>query len=105
MKAKTTLSMTEARKNIFKISDEVQKPGNYYTFTENGIPKIVVMSAEEFESWQETFDVLRENPNLKNEIKSARKEFKKGQYVPFEKILKKEHVQNSGKKNSRKRAK
>jgi len=49
MKTKTTLPITEARKNIFSIAEEVQKPDVYYTLTERGIPKAVVLSAERFE--------------------------------------------------------
>jgi prevent-host-death family protein len=71
MTIKNTLSISEARKKIFKIAEETQKPGNYYTFTENGRPKVVLMSAEEFESWQETLEVMRDFPNLKEDIKEA----------------------------------
>ncbi|HAT73548.1 MAG: N-6 DNA methylase [Candidatus Moranbacteria bacterium GW2011_GWF2_36_839] len=50
MRTKTTLSITSARKNIFNIAEEVQKDGTYYTLTERGCPKMVVLSAEKFES-------------------------------------------------------
>ncbi len=49
MKTKTTLSVSDARKNIFEIIDEVQKPNVYYTLTERGKPKAVILSAEKFE--------------------------------------------------------
>ena len=49
MKTKTTLSISDARKNIFEIIDEVQKPNVYYTLTERGKPRAVVLSAEKFE--------------------------------------------------------
>ena len=48
MDAKTTLSISEARKKIFKIAEQVQKPATHYTLTEKGKPKAVMMSAEEF---------------------------------------------------------
>jgi len=50
MKNKKTLSISEARKNIFDIAEEVQKPGVFYTLTEKGLPKAVVLSAEQFDS-------------------------------------------------------
>jgi prevent-host-death family protein len=53
MKTKTTLSITEARKNIYAIADEIQKAEKYYTLTEHGRPKVVMLSAEEFESLTE----------------------------------------------------
>ena len=90
MNTKTTIPITEGRKKIFKISDEVQKPGQYYTLTEKGRPKVVIMSAEEFESWQETLEVMKEFPNLDKDIKRAEEEYKKGDYITLEELLEKE---------------
>jgi len=50
MKTKTTLPITEARKKIFAIADEVQETHSSYTLTERGRPKIVVISASRYES-------------------------------------------------------
>jgi prevent-host-death family protein len=80
MNIKTTLPITEARKKIFKITDEAQKPGNYYTLTEKGRPKAVLMSAEEFESWQETMEVMREFPDLDKDVKEVDRAVKTGEY-------------------------
>lgn len=90
MDTKTTLPISEARKKIFKISDEVQKPGYYYTLTEKGRPKVVMMSAEEFESWQETLEVMKEFPDIRKDIKDAERDYKKGKYITLEEILTKE---------------
>jgi len=103
MKTKTTISMTTARKNFFNIGNEVQKPGNYYTLTENGTPKIVIISAEEFESWQETLEALAETPNLKQIVREAQADFKKGKYSAL--IKPQKNVQNNRKQKSRKRTK
>lgn len=80
MDVKTTLPISEARKKIFKIAEEVQKPSTYYTLTEKGRPKAVIISAEEFESWQETLEVMREFPNLNKEIKEIDRAVKSGEY-------------------------
>lgn len=90
MNAKTTLSITEARKRIFDIAEEVQRPSVYYTLTEKGRPKVVVMSAEEFESLIETLEVMREYPNLSKDAKKAEREYKLGNYITLEDILAKE---------------
>ncbi|MBN2198141.1 type II toxin-antitoxin system Phd/YefM family antitoxin [Candidatus Wolfebacteria bacterium] len=90
---KTTMSISEARKRIFEIAKEVQKPGNFYTLTEKGRQKAVIMSAEEFESWAETLEVMKEFPNLKKEIKETNKAIKSGEYkkwTTLEEILAKE---------------
>lgn len=50
MKNKKTISLTEARKNIFLLADSVQNSGNYYTLTERGRPKAVLLSEEKFNS-------------------------------------------------------
>ena len=50
MRTKTTLSISEARKNFFSIADEVQSPDTYYTLTERGRPKAVIVSADRFEA-------------------------------------------------------
>ena len=90
MDTETTLPISEARKKIFKIAEKVQKPATRYTLTEKGRPKVVVMSAEEFESWQESLEVMRTFPNLEKDIKKAEREYKKGQYLTLEEVLAKE---------------
>lgn len=92
MNTKTTLSISEARKKIFKIAEETQRMGNYYTLTEKGRPKAVIMSADDFESWQETLETIREFPNLEKDIKKAEKEYKKGKYLDLKDVLAKEGI-------------
>ena len=83
MDAKTTLSISEARRRIFEIADKVQKPDTYYILTENGRPKVALMSAEEFESWQETIEVMRDIPDLKKDLEEAEKDYKSGAYKNY----------------------
>ena len=90
MDTKTTLPISEARKKIFRIAEKVQKPATYYTLTEKGRPKVVILSADEFESWQETLEVVRIFPKLGKDIERAEKQYKKGDYLTLEKVLSKE---------------
>lgn len=83
MDTKTTLSISEARKRIFEIADAVQKPDTYYILTENGRPKAVVISAEEFESWQETLEVMRDFPDLDKDIDEVERDIKSGAYKTY----------------------
>lgn len=76
MDTKTTLSISEARKSIFKIAEKIQKLGVYYTLTEKGKPKAVVISADEFESWQETLEVMHVFPKLEKDIEKSEREYK-----------------------------
>lgn len=80
MDTKTTIPISEARKKIFQIAEEVQKPNTHYTLTENGRPKAVLISAEEFESWQETLEVMKDFPDLEKDIKEADRAIKNGEY-------------------------
>ncbi len=90
MNTKTTLPITEFRRRIFELVDKIEKRGSYYTITEKGRPKAVIMSAEEFESWQETLKVQEMFPDLKKDIKEAREDYKKGEYITLEELLKEE---------------
>lgn len=77
---KTTISITEARKRIFDIAEEVQTPNKVYTITEAGKPKAVIMSAEEYESMIETMEVNRIFPNLDKEMAEVKQAFKTGEW-------------------------
>ncbi len=90
MNTKTTLPISEARKKLFEIAEKVQKPSTHYILTERGRPKVAFMSAEEFESWQETLEAVRDFPDLEKDIKKAEREYKQGNYSTLEKILSKE---------------
>jgi len=83
MDSKTTLSLTEARKRIFDIAEDVQKPGKFYTFTENGSPKAVLMSAEQFDSLMEDLE-LSADPNFAKRMAKVEKELERGDYVSWE---------------------
>ncbi len=93
MNSKNTISISEARKRIFEIAEEVQKPDCYYTFTEKGRPKAVLMSVDEFDSWQETMEVMRDFPNLNQDVEEVESALKTGEYknwVTLQEILAKE---------------
>lgn len=85
-----TLSITDARSKIFTLTKKVQQPGTFFTLTEKGRAKAVVMSAEEFESWRETLEVRRAFPDLSKDIAAARRDYKKGNYITLEDLLAKE---------------
>ena len=83
MNQTTTISITEARKRLFQIAKEVQIPGRSYTLTENGKPKAVIISFEEFDSLKETIDVLTEFPDLKKDMEQVEKDIKSGDYKKY----------------------
>lgn len=83
MNPKYTLSISEARKKIFEIAEEVQKPDVYYVLTEKGRPKAVVLSYDEYDSLIETLEVMEEMPDLDKDIKQADADIKSGKYKTY----------------------
>jgi len=81
--SKTTISISEARKRIFDIAEEVQAPNKVYTLTTDGVPKAVIMSAEEYESWTETLEVLRDCPDIFERIAESDRAVKTGDWSNF----------------------
>ncbi|OGI60738.1 hypothetical protein A2641_00330 [Candidatus Nomurabacteria bacterium RIFCSPHIGHO2_01_FULL_37_25] len=80
---KTTISISEARRRIFDIADEVQAPNKVYSLTADGKPKAVIMSAEEYESWTETMEVLRECPDIFERVAESDRAVKTGDWSNF----------------------
>lgn len=75
----TYMTATEARKRFYDVIDAAEHPGVSVVITHEGIPKVVVMSFEEFEGWQETFDIMSDpDPTLRRDILSGIKEMKSG---------------------------
>ena len=83
MNPKYTLPISEARKKIFEIAEEVQKPDVYYVLTEKGRPKAVILSYEEYDSLVETLEVMEEVPDLDKEIKELDEDIKTGKYKTY----------------------
>ena len=83
MDSNTTISISEARKRIFEIAKEAQKPGVQYTLTENGRPILAVMSAEERDSILETLEVMRIFPDLDKTIAEVERDVKTGNYKKY----------------------
>ena len=106
MDSQTTISVTEARKKIFQIINNVNQ-GARYTITEKGRAKAVVLSADEFDSWLETIAVMREFPDLKKDIEETKKDIKSGKYrnyITLEKLLAQEQNASIKAKNKSKKA-
>lgn len=81
------LTATEARKNFFKMIEEIVKKQNRVTITIDGKPKVVVMSYEEFEGWQETVEILSDEEMVKG-IKEGLDDIKHGRTISFEELKK-----------------
>jgi antitoxin YefM len=82
-----TLPLTEARKDLPKIVDEVSKVHEHVVITKRGKPEAVVMSADEFEGWQETLEILSDREAMKG-IRAGLRDIKAGRVKPLDEVLK-----------------
>lgn len=78
----TTLPISKVRRDIFGVTDAA-RDGAYITITEHGEAKAVLMSAEEFDSWRETLEVMREFPDVEKDLANARRAMKSGAYKRY----------------------
>jgi len=85
--SKKTISITEGRKRLFKIADEVQAPDTYYSFTVGGKPQVVLMSQDEFDSIMDTIEILSD-PKILADIKKAEAELEAGEYTTWDEVKK-----------------
>jgi len=82
-----TLPLTEARKDLSKIVDEVSAVHEHVTITRQGKPAAVVMSSDEFESWQATLEILDDREAMAA-IRRGLRDVKAGRVRPLEDVLK-----------------
>ncbi len=110
MNAHTTFPLTEARRRLFEFSDQVQFPGQTLTFTQNGKPKVVMVSSDEYDSLIETLEILHDHPDILQSVEKSRKEYKAGKFITLDQLcanLQRTHQQASRKtdrSSSRKRS-
>jgi len=82
-----TLTITEARRDLTKLVDRASRLMEKYVITVNGKPDAVIMSNEEYESLQETLDILSE-PGALEEIRQSEKDLAEGKGVSWEELKK-----------------
>ena len=83
----TTISATQARANFYDLIDEVASSGKRVGITKKGETKVVLMSVDELESWEETNEILSDKKLMKD-LREAEEDIKKGRYITFEQLKK-----------------
>lgn len=61
--AMTTITITDARKNLESLTDDVVDYQNHVIVTKPHNRNVVIMSEDEFNSWQETLYLLESTAN------------------------------------------
>lgn len=80
-----TLTITKAREKLPTLIDRASKKMDDYIITVNGVPAAVIMSVAEYESMQETNEILND-PKLMRDIKQGEKEIAEGKFVTLEEL-------------------
>ena len=81
-----TIPATQVRKNLFDLLEKLINPAIQITITYRGEPRAVLVNAEEFDSRQETLEIMADK-ELMADIKAAEAEYKKGEYLTFEEVF------------------
>lgn len=81
------MTATEARKHFYAVIDAAEHPGVIVAITHEGTPKVVVMSFEEYEGWQETMEIMSD-PALDADIQEGMRQMKAGEVVDLATVKK-----------------
>ena len=80
-----TLPITKARNELPNLVDRADKRLDEYVITVNGVPKAVLMSADQYESWKETDEILSD-PEMMKGIREGEEDVKKGRVYDWEEV-------------------
>lgn len=81
-----TISLKEARAKFSTLVEKTDRLSERSVVTKNGMPKAVVMSTDEFESWVETLELLS-NPKAVRALEPGLKQAKAGKFRSFERVF------------------
>lgn len=81
----TTLPLSEVRARLSELVDEAVRTHERVDITRNGRRAAVLMSADDFDSLEETLEILSD-PELMKEIALAKEELKQGVYNTREEV-------------------
>ena len=80
-----TVPFTEARASLSELLDYVQAEQEHVVITRNGKQVALLMSMDEWESWEETFEVLQDE-ELLEQLKQSEEDVKAGRLVEWDEV-------------------
>jgi len=86
------IPVTEARKKLLKLVDQISDEYTRVDLTKNGRVRATLVSTDYLDSLEETIYSLN---NSTKDIKLAEKEFKQGKYLTLEEVKKKYNTKNT----------
>jgi len=72
-----TIPITEAKARIAELADRVAREHDHFTITRNGRADVMLISVAEYESMQETLDLLSDDEALAD-LRQSREDFSAG---------------------------
>lgn len=78
---------TDARANLAELLDALEDKHEHVLITRNGRPSAVMLSADEYESLEETLDVLA-NKDLMEALRKSEDDIRAGRLTPLEDLRK-----------------
>ena len=73
-----TVNLTDARARLSELADEVTATHEQVTITRNGVPAMVLLSADEYEGLIETMEIMRD-PQAVSDLRQAQAEYERGE--------------------------
>ena len=80
-----TIPITEAKARIAELADRVAREHDHFTLTRNGRADVMLISVAEYESLQETLDILEDEDTLAD-LRQSREDFGAGDVYSAEQI-------------------
>lgn len=75
--AMETIPITEAKTRIAELADRVAREHDHFTITRNGRADVMLISVAEYESMQETLDILTDDDTMAD-LRQSREDFARG---------------------------
>jgi len=81
-----TFPLSDAKNRLSRIVNDVTERDEQVMITRNGRPAAVVISPEEFESWQATIDILSD-PDLMAQLQRSKKAMRRAKTYTIEELF------------------
>ena len=80
-----TIPITEAKTRIAELADRVAREHDHFTITRNGRADVMLISVAEYESLQETLDILSDEQALAD-LRQSKEDFETGDVYTAEQV-------------------
>lgn len=79
------ISISKVRANLTHVLDDIKEHMHSYIISKRGVPKVILMSIDDYEGWLETLSIMSDEKTMSN-IRKAEKELAHGKYCSLEDV-------------------